>query len=216
MQPVYQQQPIQPYYQQPSQPTYQPAPVFQPAVQVVQVSAVPTNASVQFSSKCGPSHGDTAQFNDRDFLGANLSFAQIVEVRVWALDFVYGIQTIWSVNGSRVESPRYVRSNHQFAPQSLFIDVAGGEYITGIEGSWGSWTDNITIVTTRQRVRFGGSNGGNPQIVQLPFGSKVLGFIGGFGNQLHNLGAVYTTVSQNLPTAGAFYGAPAQPRIPLF
>jgi len=111
-----------------------------------------------------------------------------VEVVVWAGGLVNGVQAIYKVGGERIAGPIHRGGHGTFHEHRLALEA--GEEITRVEVAAGGVVDALTFVTSKGRqVRFGGK-GGDCHVLETPHGMEVVGFFGGIGGHLHNLGII--------------------------
>lgn len=151
----------------------------------------------------GRTHGDTFSFDtwEETFIGAPASAeVQLTRITVWCGEYVNGIQvagTIRSADGSVQSVESAVRFGGHDDPEPRVVTLAPGEDIERVGLRVGTWIDSITIYFTSGRVeRFGDSSSGDPHSLTPPEGVRVVGFLGGFGGHLHNLGLRYIVPSE--------------------
>ena len=114
--------------------------------------------------------------------------AQLVEVVVWAADFVNGLQAIYRVGEERVVGPIHRGEHGSYQEHRLVLEA--DERIKRVEVASGGVVDGLSLVTTMgRRVDFGGK-GGERRVLEVSDGLELVGFVGGVGGHLHNLGII--------------------------
>jgi jacalin-like lectin domain-containing protein len=115
--------------------------------------------------------------------------ASIVEVRVWAGDYVDSVQMIYNLpNGRSLEAVRHGGDGGRAASFRL----EQGEYIVGLSGRCGTYVDSLRIHTnTRTSQLFGGSGGDRDLQIDVPDGNQATGFVGRSGTYLDAIGLTY-------------------------
>jgi len=157
----------------------------------------------------GSTHPDTNEFStcsalwrqlETDYLDIRinkiLSQLTLIELTVWESSFVNGVHTfLFFVDANDNLTPLSTTTalgNHN-APTSraLFLDHTKGERVASVHVRSGVIIDNLRIVTTTGReMTWGGPGGENTVNYRVPNGWKVVGFFGGVGGHLHNLGVI--------------------------
>jgi hypothetical protein len=167
-------------------------------------------AAIHSSGPHGLLYDDTTYFDDRNFLQAAAPVSAICEVRVWSRDYIHGIQMVYAIDGAHKETPRYMGKVHT-TMHTLRVDHSSGEFIIAVEGTYKEWLETLTITTNRRTKTFGGnvdhrakrwSPSGNRLSptsfrCEIPPGHRVVGFHGGYGVHIHNLGVSYQPINQN-------------------
>ena len=161
------------------------------------------------SGRHGLLYDDTTSFDDRNFLQHNAQFSSICQIKVWSRDYIHGLQFTYVVNGEHVSTPAYLGKVHT-TQNTLKIHHSDGEYIVGITGTYKEWLETLTIITNRRSHTFGGNvdnrvekwapAGTKVKPTQfscaVPAGHRVVGFEGGYGVHVHNIGVFYQPVSE--------------------
>jgi len=131
-----------------------------------------------------PSHAEP--FNDLPFIQSNVTGAHIVELRIWAGEFVHGLQVVYSLNGQLIEGARHVgRAVHHHPAKSFRLQP--GETIVRLTGHCGDWIDHLIFTTSFGRSeRFGTSQGGHPFSFDTPMGGHIIGFKGIYSNDMRS------------------------------
>jgi hypothetical protein len=161
------------------------------------------------SGRHGLLYDDTTAFDDRNFLLHNASLSSLCVIKVWARDFIHGVQLTYSVNGEHVTAPARLGKVHT-TEHVLKLHHSDGEYVVGVEGTYKEWLETLTIITNRRSHTFGGNVDHRQQKwrpagskakpihfkCEVPLGHRVVGFEGGYGVHLHNLGVFYQPISE--------------------
>jgi hypothetical protein len=145
-------------------------------------------------------------FSDRDIPeGASVS-----EIRVQSASVVDGIQIVYSLrDGSVSEGPRHGGTGGRSDVFRLDRD----EYVTGIYGRYGDYIDSITIVTNkRTSQRFGGQGGRSDFRIDLPGGTRMVGFSGRAARYLDAVGLMYEPILSRTPRRDMIRGLPGRRR----
>eukprot|EP00903_Cladosiphon_okamuranus_P017573 g16186.t1 len=121
--------------------------------------------------------------------GPFLMVGRVREIIVWSGDSVNGIQVVYDVDGDAVRAPKIMGDHGLYRQSKLMLDVEGGEVVTEISVKAGSLVDSLRIQTSKgQEKKWGGDGGDRQQTWRVPAGSSFVGFHGGVGGHLHNLG----------------------------
>ena len=161
------------------------------------------------SGRHGLLYDDTTSFDDRNFLQHNAQFSSICQIKVWSRDYIHGLQFTYVVNGEHVSTPAYLGKVHT-TQNTLKIHHSDGEYIVGITGTYKEWLETLTIITNRRSHTFGGNVDNRVEkwapagtkvkpthfTCDVPAGHRVVGFEGGYGVHVHNIGVFYQPVSE--------------------
>ena len=126
-------------------------------------------------------------------------------------DFVYGLACRVAVAGVtepgaalklRSVQGRQCISAMQFLP---FVVPAAGEKVVSVHIRFGSVLDSIRLVTSSGRdLTRGGAGGAESANFRVPIGWKLVGFFGGCGGHVHNLGCILVaeaSTADGRPTA---------------
>ena len=161
------------------------------------------------SGRHGLLYDDTTSFDDRNFLQHNAQFSSICQIKVWSRDYIHGLQFTYVVNGEHVNTPAYLGRVHT-TQNTLKIHHSDGEYIVGITGTYKEWLETLTVITNRRSHTFGGNVDNRVEkwapagtkvkpttfTCEVPPGHRVVGFEGGYGVHVHNIGVFYQPVSE--------------------
>lgn len=162
---------------------------------------------IQKTNVFGPIHADTVPFDDSEFLLRKISERELKNLRiatlhVWSGQFVNGIQIEYKIQRMNKEASTIVGEMHfgsYSEPHESVVEFEANENIIGIEGRIGSYMDHLTIHTNLRSLSFGESTGGRSFKIVLPFYCRVIGFIGGTGGHMHNLGLVFFQINRWSP-----------------
>jgi len=99
---------------------------------------------------------------------------------------VNGIQVIY--DGGCI-TPLEIGYHDNPIQQTLIL--AQGEFITEVSGTQGEVIDSLEIKTNFGKFLRVGGYSGNPYRFNIPYNTQIVGFYGGFGGHLHNLGVYY-------------------------
>ena len=137
--------------------------------------------------------------------------ARISEVRVYAGQYVDGIQAVYTLpDGRALEGP--VHGGTSGGRNVFRLD--SGEYIVGISGRYGDVVDSLALRTNRRTSQaFGGRGGDRNFTFQVPAGNQAIGFMGRAGRYLDAIGLNYTPIrgSYRGPQQRRFYRFRVQP-----
>jgi len=149
----------------------------------------------------GRVHPDTIAFDDSQILGnstketsiaqySTLKQIKISKMKIWSGNNVNGIQVCYKMNsGEERWADEHLGTHGNFEPH--LIEFHDDEYLIGIAGKCGSYMDNLTVKTNKNKYSFGTSQSGLPYTIELPFNCVPIAFVGGIGGHLHNIGLVY-------------------------
>ena len=163
------------------------------------------------SGRHGLLYDDTTSFDDRNFLTSSAPLSSLCVIRVWSRDYIHGLQLTYSVRGEHVTTPAYLGKVHT-TEHVLKLHHSDGEYVIGVEGTYREWLETLTVITNRRSHTFGGNvdhrqqkwapAGSKQKAVsfrcEVPSGHRVVGFEGGYGVHLHNLGVFTQPISSNV------------------
>ena len=161
------------------------------------------------SGRHGLLYDDTSSFDDRNFLQANASLSSLCVIKVWSRDYIHGLQLTYSINGEHVTTPPYLGKVHT-TEHVLKLHHSDGEYVIGVQGTYKEWLETLTVITNRRSHTFGGNvdkriekwapAGSKTKATafkcEVPAGHRVVGFEGGYGVHLHNLGVFHQPISE--------------------
>ena len=161
------------------------------------------------SGRHGLLYDDTTSFDDRNFLRTNASLSSLCVIKVWSRDYIHGLQFTYSVNGEHTSTPTYLGKVHT-TEHVLKLHHSDGEYVIGVQGTYKEWLETLTIITNKRSHTFGGNvdkrqerwapAGSKVKPTQfrceVPAGHRVVGFEGGYGVHLHNLGVFTQPISE--------------------
>ena len=124
------------------------------------------------------------------------SGARIAELRISASDLVESLQTVYVLtDGRTVEGTRYGGS---VGRQRIFR-LDADEYITRISGRYGNVINSLQIQTNKKTSPlYGGPGGGDVFLIEVPTGSRVVGFAGRSGALVDAIGLTYAQVDRGL------------------
>lgn len=163
------------------------------------------NDAVTLVSLGGGVHPDTIPFDGCSVLWADLaarastgpstlgelwaSFS-ISEISVWSSSFVNGFQCRYYLGDSEELLPPVVLAEHD-TPTCESISLAKGETVRSVRIRYGAIVDSIRVVTSLDRVLQAGGEGGEAiKEYVVPAEWKFVGFFGGKGGHIHNLGVI--------------------------
>ena len=120
------------------------------------------------------------------------SGARIAEIRISASDRVDSVQMIYDLpDGGIVEGQRYGGSGGRLRVFRLDSD----EYITGISGRYSTVIQSLQIQTNKKTSPlYGGSGGSRSYQIDVPSGSRAVGFTGRAGQYLDAIGLTHTRI----------------------
>jgi len=134
-----------------------------------------------------------ASFSDRNIPEG----ARISEIRVQSATVVDGVQVVYNLrNGSVLEGPRHGGTGGRSSVFRLDAD----EHVIGIYGRYGDYIDSLTIVTNKRTSQaFGGQGGRSDFRIDLPAGTKMIGFTGRAAKYLDAVGLNYEPTVTRTP-----------------
>jgi len=141
--------------------------------------------NIQRGQSIGNRHNDTRSFDHFSYIPNNTPWP-IRQVKIFGSTYANGIQVSYEMRG-----PTPIEMGNNDNPYEQVLNLDTGEYITEISGRSGNIIDRLEIRTNLGKFIAVGGNGGSPFRFTLPYGSQVVGFYGGVGGHLHNIG-VYT------------------------
>jgi hypothetical protein len=117
------------------------------------------------------------------------SDARILEVRIFAGNFIDGVQLVYSLPDSRTATSTL----HGGAGGNVnTFRLDANEYIVGISGRYGKYIDSLRIHTNRRMSPiYGGAGGGEDYRIDVPSGNQAVGFIGRSGRYVDALGLAF-------------------------
>ncbi len=126
--------------------------------------------------------------------------ARIAEIRVSAGDRIESVQTVYvSADGRTVEGARHGGS----AGRQRVFRLDPDEYVTGITGRYDTVVHSLQIRTNKKTSPLYGGPGGDSYFqVQVPAGSRAVGFAGRSGDQLDAIGLASAATSPDTGTYG--------------
>ena len=110
---------------------------------------------------------------------------------------VNGIQfTFYNLNTNEEYTTPDFYGNHQYKGHRTYT-LASGEYINSAVVHSGGVVDGLFLRTTKGKELSMGAKGGSKQTVEFSCDNPVvIGFFGGFGGHLHNIGFYYASKSE--------------------
>lgn len=123
--------------------------------------------------------------------------ARISEIRFRAGSLVDGIQAVYTLSDGRVvEGPWHGGKGGKTKTFRLNSD----EYVIGLSGRAGDRIDSVRIITNkRTSAVFGGKGGNREYRIDVPSGSRAIGFTGRAGSYLDAIGLTYLSSSAYRP-----------------
>jgi len=148
-------------------------------------SSVNYGVNVNRGESFGRRHGDTRSFDHFNIIPK--SFAPIRQINIWGTNsHVNGIQVIYD---GGITTPLEVGYHEN--PMQQCLNLQYGEFVTDVSGTSGDLIDSLEIRTNLGKsVRVGGY-GGVPFRFNVPYNTQIVGFYGGVGGHLHNIGIYY-------------------------
>ena len=148
---------------------------------------------VFLSNTFGGSHADTRLFSDQSVLETLPTEAiRLSKVKLWDDGkLVTGIECEWDNAGAVVHGASHLSSGASKDP-SVTLILAQGERVSAIRVRTGSLVDSIQIDTSfGQQVSVGNPKGGEENIfTDLRADRELIGFHGGLGGHIHNVGVL--------------------------
>lgn len=141
----------------------------------------------------GPTHDDTTEYNDVEFLENTKGQHRIASICVFYDDeFVHGLDVKYLESGNEIQTKGvggdWTNDDHKFKK----INLASDEWITNIYGYFGNICDLLVFETTKGRTEKFGNLEKDPNFnFEVPEGDVVSGISFGIGGHLHNITAYY-------------------------
>jgi hypothetical protein len=151
---------------------------------------------------CSDSNRSTEGSSGSDAVGG---FDEIVEIRValrlaevaiWSGNMVGGIQCTFQGMPPLPPISSNLALGFEDAPVQASMSFDEGEQVVRIEIRAGSLVDGLRIITSSGRELSAGGNGGQLIGYDVPKGMALLGFYGGKGGHIHNLGIILQSVAE--------------------
>jgi hypothetical protein len=140
--------------------------------------------NVNRGENIGRRHMDTRSFDHFNLIPK--THAPVRQINVWGSSRVNGIQVIY--DGGCI-TPLEIGYHDNPVQQSLIL--AQGEFITEVSGTQGEVIESLEIKTNYGKFLRVGGYSGNPFRFSIPYGTQIVGFYGGIGGHIHNLGVYY-------------------------
>ena len=154
--------------------------------------ATPVPMGPQRAPQVGKTHKDTVAFDDyTTYLSARHN------IRVSGLrvihdgKFVIGIEAIYEADGQVFSGGAHNGREMGHGAVNQEVTFQHGEYINSITLRAGDIVDGLKLTTNLGKSYSFGGPGGTPQQVYIAPGTQPIGFYGGIGGHLHNLGVYY-------------------------
>jgi len=141
--------------------------------------------NIQRGQNIGNRHNDTRSFDHFSYIPNNTPWP-IRQVKLFGSTYVNGIQVSYEMRGN---TPVEMGNNDN--PYERVLNLESGEFIVEVSGRSGNIIDRLDIRTNFGKTLSVGGNGGTPFRLAIPNGSQVVGFFGGCGGHLHNIGVYY-------------------------
>ena len=157
------------------------------------------NDEIQKSKSHGGVHADTLPFSDEHVIrscAAGSSIPKISKISLWQDGTaVTGIRAEWSSNSAAShQTPSATNTDH-----TSMLALDSDEFIISINLRCGGLVDYIELSTNKARsVSAGNPNGGQIAQIDVGDGMHVVGFVGGLGGHIHNLGILTAPLPDNV------------------
>lgn len=147
---------------------------------------------VESTASVGPSHADTAQYSDVEYLEGTKGQHRIKSVTVYYDEkCVFGLVVRYEECGKEIETRGIGNSWKRKEDQAKKIHLDNDQYIKNMYGYFGNYCDSLVIETTDGRVeKFGRDRDPNFNF-NVPEGQVISGIAFGIGGHLHNLTVYY-------------------------
>jgi hypothetical protein len=148
---------------------------------------------VENQISAGPTHDDTEDHNDVEFLEGTKGQHRITSIVVYfSEDFVHGLIINYEEAGREIKTRGiggdWDREEHKYKKLIFSSD----EWIKNISGSIGNVCDLLIFETTKGRVeKFGNEEKEETFNFEIPEGNVISGLSFGTGGHIHNLTAYY-------------------------
>eukprot|EP00343_Euplotes_focardii_P006693 CAMPEP_0205821406 /NCGR_PEP_ID=MMETSP0206-20130828/7467_1 /ASSEMBLY_ACC=CAM_ASM_000279 /TAXON_ID=36767 /ORGANISM="Euplotes focardii, Strain TN1" /LENGTH=671 /DNA_ID=CAMNT_0053116863 /DNA_START=17 /DNA_END=2032 /DNA_ORIENTATION=+ len=152
-----------------------------------------SESRVENQISAGPTHDDTVEHNDVQFLEGTKGQHRIASVCVfYSEDCVYGLDVKYLESGQEIQTKAvggsWDRDDHKFKK----IVLASDEWITNIYGAFDNFCDLLVFETTKGRTEKFGNTEAEPNFnFEIAEGSVVSGISFGTGGHLHNITAYF-------------------------
>jgi hypothetical protein len=145
-----------------------------------------TSGNINRGENFGNRHGDTRSFDHFSFITGK-TYAPIRQLNLYASTTnVNGIQVLYDGN---LMTNLEMGNHGNPTLQTLYLQP--GEFISDVSGSYSNVLVSLEIRTSLGRSMRVGGNGGTPFRFANPYGSQIVGFYGGCGGHMHNIGYYY-------------------------
>lgn len=147
---------------------------------------------VENQVSAGPTHGDTVQYNDVQYLEGTKGQHRIKSISVHYNDScVFGLVVRYEETGKEIETRGIGNSWNREEDKVRKITFAIDEWIKNIYGYFGTYCDRLVFETTKGRVESFGSERDPNFNFEIPENQVVSGISFGIGGHLHNITAYY-------------------------
>jgi hypothetical protein len=141
----------------------------------------------------GGDHTDTVPFSDEHVIRKSTEDSGIPSLSSVSLyddsgKYLNGIKCEWRDGSS---------NDHSTAGnvEATSISLSPGEYITSVSARVGSLVDYLELKTnTGRSISAGNCRTGSPIVYSIPDGMHVIGFTGGMGREIHNIGLLLAPI----------------------
>ena len=168
------------------------------------------NDEVCIAGPIGGNHFDTVPFSDENAVRTEIAkngVPRLTKVSVWddgAL--ITGIACQWqSLAGELVQGASHLSTGAAEKQPTCVLELSDGEFINKLVIRTGSLLDFIEFRTNRGRcVKAGNDQGGQESEFAIKPGHHLIGFFGGMGGHIHNIGllsAPLLVTDETSPTA---------------
>jgi len=134
----------------------------------------------------GKRNDDTRSFDHLSYIPTNTPFP-IRQIKLYGNQYVQGLQVSYELNGL---TPLEIGYTNNY-PYEQVLNFETGEVIIEVCGRYGDFIDQLDIKTNLGHTIRVGGNGGTPFRYSIPQSSQIVGFYGGVGSCLHNIGIYY-------------------------
>lgn len=198
------------------------APTMRAAAAAPSPSGLPWPLSIATAGPTvGKSHADTTPFTTSSHLKAASAAAaafqqrgvRVIAVDVWHTRYVHALQLTYGFHQSVAgDDPQRMSTPVLGGPTGDCVHsrlvLAPNETIVKTRVKCGALIDRLELETSLGRVKHWGGTGGNPHDLFVPSNHAVVGFHGGSGGHLHNIGVLMVPLDA-APPGAALVAPPA-------
>lgn len=148
------------------------------------------SARGELGSCVGGVHADTVSFSDAEVLEGKKDQMEMTKISVWDDGkLITGIQCEWNSvpTGEVLKGTCHASSGDNM--KETVLNLAKGDRVTHVSVRTGDVVDYIKLETKMgESIACGNPGGGEARVLVIPEGERLVGFRGGLGGHIHNIG----------------------------